>query len=228
MRFFSKQGDTRLQMVLRAIFVSGLFTAGVAWIWRASPIVTTIYTNDSLYLSRAMTLLFLYMLALTLRYIIQISRELSLVHNYVRLKAAGAHVEAAVSIAQHPNTLVYITSEALQKTTDKDVRGEVIDIVRDISEEKIMRVRLHGTTLINLGLLGTLVGMILAFNISFGSSSEVDPASVLNSVVAALKFSVGTSIVGVIGKMWLAYLQNILEEGVRHLMINLVKLEILS
>jgi hypothetical protein len=229
MRFFVKDGDTRLQMVLRAAFVSAIFVACIVYLWRASPLIRAIYASDELYLSHGITALFVCMFVIAFRNIMQISRELSLIRDHLRFKMHGRYHEAITEVRKHRGTLVYDVCNALERATKDDHRANILDIVRDISEEKIIRMRLHGATLVKLGFLGTLIGMMFAFSENFASlaGANADIQSILGNIVTALKVAIGTSIVGVVGNIWLSYLQNILENGVRHLAINLVKLEII-
>ncbi|OGG61907.1 hypothetical protein A3C87_00735 [Candidatus Kaiserbacteria bacterium RIFCSPHIGHO2_02_FULL_49_34] len=229
MRFFSKPGDSRYALILRALIVCTTFVCLITLAWRSTPIVNVIYAADRYYIAYGITLYFAILLVRTLRYIMFVGGELELVKKHLAYKehstAQGIHAPAPA------DSLVREVYDALKRHGGNHNHDEILDIVYDTLDRKVAHVAQHAKTLIHLGFIGTLVGIMMALTEADLTSlfqPNANVGAILDAVIGGMKVAIGTSIVGIVAKIWIDHLGIILEEGSHHLANNIVKMELLD
>jgi len=229
MRFILKPGDSRFTLVQRAVFVCTVFVCIVTLTLRATPLLHQIYATDRYYIASGITLYFAVLLVKVLRQILFVTNELELTKKHlarrIRSTTPGLRVPAP------EGSLMHEAHDALSHMRGDRSHDEILSIIADTLDRRVAHIALHAKTLVNLGFIGTLVGIMVALTEADLTSlfrPGADVGAVLDAVLTGMKIAIGTSIVGIVAKIWIDHLGIILEEGSHHLVSSIVKMELLD
>ena len=195
------------QLVLRyAIFnIAGLALLGAA---HGQGWVSAILQGDSTHLSAAIFLTFLVGLALSV----------------VKVWRIGAELDGLVYRAPREGSLA---AEYIAAITDQDSGSRAISasVLRERIAAQISTVRQFANSLVLLGLIGTVLGFIIAL-------SGVDPETVgdvnmiapmVGELIRGMSIALYTTLVGAVLSLWLTVNYHILAGGALKLLSRLVR-----
>jgi MotA/TolQ/ExbB proton channel family len=197
----------RFVLVLRAALVNALALglAAVAWL---HGLVGPIFATDTTYISHLIVAVFLVGLATCLRRIVQVSGEL----NEVKERRPSAGSRAGQFLAQ-------------ARVADSQGRASLAGALRLKLSSRIAGVRQFANNLVLLGLIGTVVGFIIALSGvdpgTVGDASAIAP--MVSSLIEGMGVALYTTLVGSVLNIWLMLNCRLLEGGAVHLLAHLIE-----
>jgi hypothetical protein len=198
----------RYVLVLRATLINAvaLAFAVIAWL---QGLIAPIFATGTTYLTHLIVAVFVVGLATCLRRIVQVSREL----NAVKEGRPAPGTRAGQFLAQ-------------ARGTDSQGRASLAGALRLKLSSRIAGVRQFANNLVLLGLIGTVVGFIMAL-------SGVDPdtvgdvaaiAPMVSNLIEGMGVALYTTLVGSVLNIWLMLNCRLLETASVSLVTQLVEL----
>lgn len=130
-------------------------------------------------------------------------------------------------LSQELNFLSDGRSDKLKEYTEL-VKNHDIVIAKQVLEikllSKIQWIRRIATSLVQLGLIGTVYGtMVFMLNIDLGAIADIDRvAEVFGVVMNGMGIALYTTLVGAVLNLWLGYNYGIVEHGTSYLLADLI------
>ena len=197
----------RYVLVLRATLINAvaLALAVIAWL---QGLVAPIFATDTTYLTHLIVAVFAVGLATCLRRIVQISREL----NAVKEGRPAPGTRAGQFLAQ-------------ARDTDSQGRASLAGALRLKLSSRIAGVRQFANNLVLLGLIGTVVGFIMALSgvdpDTVGDAAAIAP--MVSNLIEGMGVALYTTLVGSVLNIWLMLNCRLLETASVSLVTQLVE-----
>ncbi|HEX6012099.1 MAG TPA: MotA/TolQ/ExbB proton channel family protein [Geminicoccaceae bacterium] len=198
----------RYVLVLRAILINSvaLAFAVIAWL---QGLVAPIFATDSTYLTHLIVAVFVVGLVTCLRRIVQVSREL----NAVKEGRPAPGTRAGQFLTQ-------------ARGTDSQGRASLAGALRLKLSSRIAGVRQFANNLVLLGLIGTVVGFIMALSgvdpDTVGDAAAIAP--MVSNLIEGMGVALYTTLVGSVLNIWLMLNCRLLETASVSLVTQLVEL----
>ncbi|MFO1069163.1 MAG: MotA/TolQ/ExbB proton channel family protein [Geminicoccaceae bacterium] len=200
-------GDYRFLLLLRFVLINAVAAAMLAAAW-AQGWLDDIVRTDTSHLCALIFLVFALGLAQCARRVVQTSRELNEIE---RDGVAGAGRTGQLL-------------RRLARSASAE-RSEILGAVRLSLANRIAGIRHAANLLVMLGLIGTVLGFIMALGgvdaDSAGDASSVGP--MVSSLVAGMSVALYTTLVGSVLNVWLMLNYRLLEGGAIKLVTAIVE-----
>jgi hypothetical protein len=194
-------------LVLRAILLNAVALALLAAAW-ANGLIGPVFRTDTTYISHLIVLVFVVGLAVCLRRIVQLSRELNDLRDD-RLppdSRAGRFLRQACIL-------------------DAQGRASLAGALRLKLSSRIAGIRQFANNLVLLGLIGTVVGFIMALSgvdpDTVGDASAIAP--MVSSLIQGMGVALYTTLVGSVLNIWLMLNCRLLETAAVSFVTQLVE-----
>lgn len=217
----SKLGDTTYLLFMRWVLVN-TFGIVMLWvIWRAGW-TSDIIATDSTYVARIIVLLFLSAVTGCTWRLLKTSHELNITREYTHcLKRKQFEVCEDIEVG---NSRLASYLESIQGL-DASEQRVIADVFRMNMMHKISSVGYNLNRLTMLGLIGTVIGMVLALK-GFDPKVITDQTKIIElfrTVPPGLHNAVYATLVGSVAAFWLGYLFEILQNGTTQLVSEIIK-----
>jgi biopolymer transport protein ExbB/TolQ len=198
----------RYVLILRAALLNvvALSLAAAAWLHGS---VEPIFRTDTTYISHLIVAVFVVGLVICLRRIVQLSHELNAVK------------------ASYPSELTR-TGQFLRRarTADSSCRSALAGALRLKLSSRLVGVRQFANNLVLLGLIGTVVGFVMALTAvdpaTVGDASAIAP--MVSRLIEGMGVALYTTLVGSVLNIWLMLNRRLLETASVSLVTQLVEL----
>ncbi len=197
----------RYVLVLRAALLNAVALALLLVAWLHG-LVGPAFATDSTYISHVIVLVFAVGLATCLRRVVQLSRELN------ELKAARPDPDSRAG-----------RFLARAAGADSQARAALAGALRLKLTSRLTGVRQFANNLVLLGLIGTVVGFIMALSgvdpDTVGDASAIAP--MVSSLIEGMGVALYTTLVGAVLNIWLMLNCRLLETGAVSFLTQLVE-----
>ncbi len=207
-------GDTKYLLLMRWFIINALGVIFVAVVWKFGGI-TDIIVMDTLYISRAIAVLFFLALLGCTWKIWRTSVELNTAQDYVHYLRAKKRSEQEAIESGGSLVATYINDI---QGLDNDGRREIGEIFADGVGMWLNSIAYYLARLAAIGFIGTLVG--IAITLKVFDIPLTDPAQMLgliNKVSPGLRIAVYPALLGGIAALWLDFLFEVLDDGTQKL-----------